>query len=65
MEKWSEFIVSVFVICILVFTSSSYLLTNTIGKEESLTSTGIAFVYEAIDYIDVDNKLSVVGIGFL
>ena len=62
MERWSEFIVSVFVIC-LVFTSSSYLLTNTIGKEESLTSTRYSFVYEAIDYIDEDNKLSVVGIG--
>ena len=62
MEKWSEFIVSVCIIC-LIFTSSSYILTDTIGKEEALTSTRYGFVYEAIDHIDDDNTLSVVGIG--
>lgn len=62
MEKWSEFIVSVCIIC-LIFTSSSYILTDTIGKEETLTSTRYGFVYEAIDHIDNDDKLSVVGIG--
>ena len=62
MEKWSEFIVSVCIIC-LIFTSSSYILTDTIGKEETLTSTRYGFVYEAIDHIDNDYKLSVVGIG--
>jgi hypothetical protein len=62
MEKWSEFFVSICIIS-LVFTSSSFILTSTIGKEEALTSTRYSFVYEAIDHINDDNTLSVVGIG--
>lgn len=62
MEKVGEFVISSIIIC-LVFTSSSYYLTQTFGKDERLKSSRYGFVYEAIDHIDNDDSLSVVGIG--